>query len=257
MDLTGDVEMDYNTILLERSSIGLHIILNRPEEGNTLTTELIRELDHVFNLVKNDSEIKVVILEGKNGVFCKGMDFKTAVSSTSDDFEYMDFLKNLSLMSKIIISSVDGQVMAGGVGLAAASDIVIATPQSNFSLPEALWGLLPAVITPFIVRRVGFQKAYAMTLTTMPISAEDAYSINLVDHITETPEKTIRQLGARVLRLEISTIEKIKNYFRKMWIINEEMEQTAVSEIKHLMSDERVKENIRNFVEHQKFPWDK
>ena len=87
---------------------------------------------------------------------------------------YMDTLRRITLFSKVVISCVDGQVLAGGVGLVACSDLVIATSKAEFGLSEALWGLLPAMVLPYLIRKVGVQKAYFMTLTTIRISVEEA-----------------------------------------------------------------------------------
>jgi polyketide biosynthesis enoyl-CoA hydratase PksH len=168
----------------------------------------------------------------------------------------MEMLKRLTLIPKVIISKVDGKVIAGGIGLAAASDLVIATPRSQFSLSEALWGLLPCSVIPYLIRRVGYQPAYKMTLTTLPISAIDAYRIHLVDELTDTPDDSIRKLKPRLIRLSDTTILTMKQYFRKMWLITEAMEDVAVSEFSKLISQPTVRENIRNFVEYGQFPWE-
>jgi len=107
-----------------------------------------------------------------------------------------------------------------------------------------------------LIRRVGYQPAYKMTLTTLPISAQEAYRIHLVDELTETPDDSIRKLKPRIIRLSDSTIGNMKQYFRKMWLITEQMEEMAISEFSKLISQPKVKDNIRNFVEYGQFPWE-
>ena len=251
--------MEYETILVEKILGGITVKFNRLERQNTINVALIKELNHVLSIAQEDSDCRVVVLEGQQGVFCTGMDFSEVAKGGSDEFStsgYMETIKGFASSPKVIISSVDGRVMAGGVGIVAASDLVIATPRSQFSLSEILWGLLPACVIPYLIRRVGFQKAYSMTLTTQPISAKEAHASHLVDEISETPEDNIRKLLLRLRRLEESDIANMKRYFRKMWMIDEEMEETAVAEISRLVSAPKVTENIRNFVEHQKFPWE-
>ena len=85
-----------------------------------------------------------------------------------------------------------------------------------------------------------------MTLTTLPISAQEAREIHLVDEVSEKPDDSIRRLLLRIGRLEESTISDMKKYFRKMWMITEQMEETAVAEFTRLMSQPKVLENITN-----------
>jgi len=94
-----------------------------------------------------------------------------------------------------------------------------------------------------------------MTLTTLPISAEEAYRFNLVDELTDDPDDALRKLALRLNLLEEDTIVDLKRYFRKMWIITSEMEETAVREITRLSALPRVKRNITDYVEQGLFPW--
>jgi polyketide biosynthesis enoyl-CoA hydratase PksH len=95
-----------------------------------------------------------------------------------------------------------------------------------------------------------------MTMTTLPINANEAYRVHLVDEVSDKPEEYIKQLCNRITRLEHTTIYNMKQYFKKMWIISDEMEKTAVAEATRLISNPKVKENISNFVKYMKFPWD-
>ncbi|HEW98420.1 MAG: enoyl-CoA hydratase [Candidatus Parabeggiatoa sp. nov. 3] len=258
--------MKYETINIKHSVGSLTITFNRLVQQNSINAVFLQELNEVLDQAEQDATCRLVILEGQQGVFCTGMDFTEIVQRESQkDIEadrfftpshYMETLKRLTLIPKVIISKVDGKVIAGGIGLVAASDLVIATPRSQFSLSEALWGLLPANVIPYLIRRVGYQPAYKMTLTTLPISAQEAYRIHLVDELTETPDDSIRKLKPRIIRLSDSTIGNMKQYFRKMWLITEQMEEMAISEFSKLISQPKVKDNIRNFVEYGQFPWE-
>lgn len=256
--------MNFETILPKEADGKLTITFNREISRNSISTKFLQELNQALDLAEKNSACRMVVLEGQNGIFCTGMDFNEVAETlqgqsgtAADRFsrQYMNTVKRFSLMPKVIVSKVDGQVLAGGVGLAAASDIVIATSRSTFALSEALWGLLPAMVLPYLIRRVGYQKAFNMTLTTAPVSAQEAFGFHLVDEISETPDLDIHRQLQRLLRLEVSTIGRMKEYFRKIWIITEGMEEMAVSETSGLMSHRKVMENIQNFVNYKKFPW--
>src|SRR5439155_22787849 len=92
-----------------------------------------------------------------------------------------DLLLQLETGSYITLSHVQGKANAGGIDIVAACDIVLADHAAQFSLSELLFGLFPACVLPFLIRRVGFQKAHYMTLMTQPISAQRAHTWGLVD----------------------------------------------------------------------------
>jgi 3-carboxymethyl-3-hydroxy-acyl-[acp] dehydratase len=139
----------------------------------------------------------------------------------------------------------------------AASDFVFATPRSTFNLPETLWGLLPCCVLPFLIRRVGFQPAHAMMLSTLPITAQRAHGVHLVDEIDDDPERPIRRLLGRVEKLDPSTVAAAKGYARQMWFLSEEMEQLAISQFRRLMDSTRVRSAIADFATTQTFPWER
>lgn len=258
--------MSYTTLIVNISK-GIHnITLNRLKHRNSINKAMLVELNLALDIAENDSSCKLIVIEGQNGTFCTGMDFTMFASDVSDAYEeeaddfsvsYMNTLKRLTLSPKIILSKVDGQVMAGGVGLVAASDIVLSTNRTKLSLSEALWGLLPAMVTPYLIRKVGFQKAYYMTLTSMPVTANEARDIHLIDVVDDDIDTLTHHMSQRLSRLDESTIREMKQYFRDMWIITEQMEKKAVEKINYLASKKEVLNNITNYVRFGRFPWEK
>ena len=237
------------------------VTMNRPEKRNSITQGLMQGLHRAMDQAEADPACRLLILSGRQNFFCTGMDFAEATQGAGSSqplagAEYMALLKRFASCAKIIIARVEGIVQAGGMGLVAASDLVGATPESSFALPEALWGLLPANVMPFLIRRVGFQPAYRLTLTTETILAEEARRIGLVDILSDKPDDEIRRYLLRLGRLDEQTILDAKAYFQKMWLFNQAMEETAIAELSRLMQSERVQSNIRNYAEHQKFPWE-
>lgn len=234
------------------------ITIDRPEEKNSLNAILIQELLQALTEAEHAPANRIVLLKGQAGVFCTGMDLKAAVLG-EEPFEsdaYMNLLYRIATMPRVVIACVDGIVMAGGIGLIAASDLVLATPTSQFSLSEALWGLLPCCVTPYLIRRIGFQAAYRLTLTTQTINSEEAYRLQLVDVLSQTLDEDTRKQSLRLKRLHPETLRDLKQYFRKMWLINEAMEANAVQEISRLTILPRVQKNLANYIKKQQFPWE-
>lgn len=237
------------------------IRLNRPEANNTINDTLISEILNVLDSVEKDTEIIVVVLEGSQEYFCTGMDFQSFSDDPGSLFTDADkcyeLLQRFSLSSKIIVSKVEGKVNAGGVGLVAASDIVIAGEQASFGLSEALFGLLPACVLPFLIRRVGYQKAQWMALITQPISAEKAAQIGLVDELSAHPGDALRRNLLRLTKLNSGTVRELKEYMSRLWIIKEDTRKLATDKLASLMASEKVQSNIKNFVQNKKLPWDR
>jgi polyketide biosynthesis enoyl-CoA hydratase PksH len=253
----------YQSILVSEQYGVVTLKINRPEASNSINNTLIKEMLDVFTQIESKSTIKAVVLEGNEQVFCTGMDFKAISSGGSeamiadDPNGYYNLLKHITLCSKIVIAKVDGKVNAGGIGIVAASDIVIAGKRATFGLSEALFGLLPACVMPFLIRRIGIQKAQWMSLMTQGISVQKAYEIGLVDELSENTQEVLRRSLLRLTRLETTTILDLKDYMSKLWIMSEETQKLAVNKITLLLESNHVQQNIKNFVEKGEFPWNK
>ncbi len=259
MDLGPRLE----TLVIRTSPRLWRVRISRVEARNSISSQLLTDLHAALDAAEASADCRIVVLEGEPGVFCTGLDFDEVAAGGGDGAgegprieEYLRLLKRLTLTPLVVIASVDGKVIAGGVGLVAACDLVVATPRTEFSLSEALWGLLPCCVIPFLIRRVGFQKAYAMTLTTRPFSSEEGVAMHLIDELSGQPDEAIRRLQLRLERLASETVGDLKAYFRAMWMITPEMESLAVQEITRLTSLPRVQQAIGNYVRHGAFPWE-
>ena len=259
----NEFQATYNTIKVSQKGKMLELQIYRPEAENSINATLVKEITSVIKQSETDPEVKAIVLSGSKDHFCAGMDFK-AVSEgrgedimTADPNGYYEMLKLFSSCSRIIISKVEGKVNAGGIGLVAASDIVIAGEQATFGLSEVLFGLLPACVMPFLIRRTGYQKAQWMTLTTQRIPARRAYEIGLADEVSTNPEDSIRRNMLRLARLDPATVKDLKDYMNKLWIINETTQELAVNKITSLLNSEKIQLNIKNFTEKGIFPWEK
>ena len=257
------VDNRYSTILVRQQREVLHIQLNRPEQHNSINAVMANELLEVLENLKQNAEVKIIVLSGNENQFCTGMDFEAVANQQNEALmnqqpdQYYNVLKAISEIDKVVIAKVEGKVNAGGIGLVAASDIVIANSQATFGLSEALFGLLPACVMPFLIQRTGPQKAKWMTLITLGITAQRAYEIGLVDEVTDEVDNLIRKNILRLSRLETNTIQEIKSYTAKLWIINDETKTVAVSKLQSLIESEIVQKNIKNFVEKGEYPWEK
>jgi polyketide biosynthesis enoyl-CoA hydratase PksH len=255
--------MEFQTLIVKDAVDSITIKLNRLDQQNSINMQMLNEIHIVLDSAEQRPECHMVVLEGNTDIFCAGMDFKEMSSFMLDPTQihawtahYMATLKRLASIPKIIVTKVEGKVIAGGVGLVAASDYVIVTDTATFKLTEALWGLLPAMVAPYLVRRIGPHQAYSMALTCKTLIAEEAYRIHLADELNDKPEESIAKLLQRFSRLEDVTIRELKSYFRKMWIVNDNMDSMAIDTTTRLLLKPNVQAKIRNFIEHHKLPWE-
>ena len=252
--------MNYQTIKVSYKDVVQRIQIYRPESNNTINSQLTMELLSALQAAEAEEVVKVVILEGLPDVFCTGMDFEEVAGGEQLDPKastnaYYEILKQMSQSSKVILSLVRGKVQAGGVGLVAASDLVIADETATFVLSELLFGLLPACVLPFLIRRVGFQKAYRLALTTQAISASEAEKWGLIDEYGSNTNQLISKYIRRLKYLPSSGVKELKNYINKLWIIQAETQDLAVNEISSLIAEPTIQEKIRRFQKEGVFPW--
>jgi len=250
---------------LTASGLVRRVSLETPDGRNAIDDGLIDRLSRALDDATADPDCRVVVVEGSDGVFSTGMDLVHAGGETTsgrggDDAAgtggaFFDLLDRFTTVPLVVVSAVDGTVAGGGVGVVAASDLVFASERSTFALPEALWGLLPCCVLPFLARRVGFQRAYAMTLTTQPVDAAAAQAAGLADDVRADPAIAVRQLAFRAGKLGTDTIGSLKSYARTLHPITPGTRDAAVTELGRLMDLPTVRGNLAAFAEHGRFPW--
>lgn len=253
--------MNYETIKASFQPPICFIQFNRPEANNTINDILIEEFHHVLELC--EETITIVVLEGSPEVFCLGADFQGIHAgierdqrSESNPEPMYDLWMKLATGPYITVSHVRGRANAGGIGFLAASDIVLADQAAQFSLSELLFGLFPACVLPFLIRRVGFQKAHYMTLMTQPVSAQQAHTWGLVDAFDAQSENLLRKHLLRLKRLSKTGVMRYKNYMRELNPLLLESKPSAIKANKEIFSDPSNLTGISRFVETGKFPWE-
>jgi polyketide biosynthesis enoyl-CoA hydratase PksH len=156
----------------------------------------------------------------------------------------------------VTIAHVKGKANAGGVGFAAACDIVLADEQAEFSLSELLFGLFPACVMPFLVRRTGLQKAHYMTLMTKPINVQEAHAWGLVDGYGRDSETLVRRHLLRLKKLSKPAVAQYKQYMNELHGTLSQAKPLALAANEKVFSDSRNLEKIYRYVEKGQFPWE-
>ncbi len=180
----------YHNILLEKQEARADIVINRPDKRNALNNLTIAELVQAFNECKADPAVRVIVLSGAGEkAFCAGADLAETQQEMN---EYQRFVQRetflglfdmLPRLGKPVIASVQGVALAGGCGLAASCDFVIASEAARFGTPEINIGLFPMMISAVLIRNLGRKKAYDLMFTGRQIEAAEAERIGLVTRV--------------------------------------------------------------------------
>lgn len=251
--------MTYETLKVHVQDSACFVQIDRPAARNAINGRLVSECHAVLDVCEQTAS--VVVLSGTPEVFCFGADFEAIVKGDRGGAEVQpgplyDLWLRLATGPFVTIAHVRGKANAGGVGFVAASDIVLADETAQFSLSELLFGLYPACVLPFLVRRIGFQKAHYLTLMTQPIGARQALEWGLVDAVDAESELLLRRHLQRLRRLGKAAIRRYKNYMRGVAGSLEQLKGAAVAGNVEIFADDANRQAIARYVEHGVFPWE-
>jgi polyketide biosynthesis enoyl-CoA hydratase PksH len=235
------------------------ITIDRADANNGINRTLVDEFRQALAACERPA-VHVVVVEGLPEVFCSGADFHDYAEDTERNAVDPDALyevwERLASGPFVSIAQVRGKANAGGVGFAAACDIVLADSSAQFSLSELLFGVYPACVLPFLIRRVGFQRAHYMTLTTKPVTAAQALDWGLVDDCEADSAALLRRHLLRLRRLSKAGIRNYKAYANALNPILTQSRAAAVTANRELFADPASREAIARFVRTGLFPWE-
>ncbi|MGD9535936.1 MAG: enoyl-CoA hydratase/isomerase family protein [Alphaproteobacteria bacterium] len=198
--------MPEGSILLTQDGEIATITLNRPEVHNAFDDELIAKLTRELRLIANDSDVRVVVIAARGKSFCAGADLNymtrmagfTEEQNRADAAALAEMLYLLDSIPKPTVALVQGATIAGGVGLVCACDIAIAAKSATFSISEVRIGLVPAVISPFVINAIGVRRANRYFLTAERIEADEAERIGLVHDVV--PDEALQVRGDALVK---------------------------------------------------------
>jgi methylglutaconyl-CoA hydratase len=187
---------NYQHLEIEQRGAVRWLWLNRPDVRNTFNDELVGDISRAFADIEASAETRVVVVSARGNVFCAGADlnYMRAMSAFSHAENHADALKVARMFhavhscSRPVLARVQGDAYGGGVGLAAACDIVIASDKVQFGLSEVRLGIVAATISPHLVRAMGARQAARYMLTAEKFSAAQAKATGLVHEVMKARE---------------------------------------------------------------------
>jgi methylglutaconyl-CoA hydratase len=185
--------MSYATLKIENRGACAWVWMNRPEVHNAFDETLIAELTAAFAALDQDSTVRVIVLAGEGKSFSAGADLNwmkrqaaAPLDANLDDARRLATLfRTISMCATPTIARVHGAALGGGMGLAAACDICIASTKAQFATSEVRLGIIPSAIGPYVVRAIGERQAYRYFQTAERIAGERAREIGLAHEAVE------------------------------------------------------------------------
>jgi methylglutaconyl-CoA hydratase len=253
-------------VQVERQGAVARVWFNRPDAHNALSAELGAALVEALAELRGESAVRVVVLAGRGPSFCAGADIgamKASANATFDDnlaeaMRLGAMFAALADLPKPVVGRIHGGVYGGGVGFACACDIAVASDDAKFGLTEVRLGILPGLISPYVLRRLGDRNARELMLTGERFDARRALELGVVNHVVPAAELDAKvdervgellkggpQAQARIKQLLVRRDEMGWDEYRRS------LPETLAS----VRSGEEAKDGLAAFLEKRKPGW--
>jgi methylglutaconyl-CoA hydratase len=247
--------------------IGL-ITMNRPERHNAFDDALIAELTEAFRSMEAEDGIRIVVLSGAGKSFSAGADLNwmkrmagfSMDENRRDAMELAALMRTIAHLRKPTLARVQGASFGGGVGLVACCDIAVATHDATFALSEVKLGLVPAVISPYVVAAIGERAARRYFLTGERFTAAEAWRMGLVHEIAGSEAEMDDLIGALVdamLAASPAAQRQAKELIRAVagHPLTSELMQDTAERIAKIRSSPEGREGVAAFLEKRRASW--
>lgn len=256
------------TEVLRRSVEGpvASVRLSRPEVRNAFNAEMIRALSSAFEELGVDQDVRAIVLSGEGRAFCGGADIAWMRASLDLSYEenvagaqaMSDMFRAIDRCPKPVVCRIHGAALGGGAGLAAVCDIVVAGSDAIFGFTEVKLGIIPAVISPFVLAKIGASHARALFLTGERFDAKRALAIGLVHNvvINDALDESIETVVNEILGAGPDAVAAAKALIPRV-------RETPYEESRNLtaaaIAAQRIapegQEGLRAFLERRKADW--
>ncbi|AZT83289.1 gamma-carboxygeranoyl-CoA hydratase [Marinobacter sp. NP-4(2019)] len=258
-----------SAVLLRPRAPGVtEVVLNRPDKRNAFDDVIIQQLIQALEDVNADNDTHIVILRSEGKHFSAGADLgwmrrmadNTRQENLDDSRELARLMNVLNHLSKPVIGLVQGAAYGGAVGLAACCDIVIATEKSSFCLSEVKLGLIPAVISPYVVRAIGERQARRYFISAEVFSAREAQQFGLVHEVCDDVNAMDRRCDELLLQLALNGPEAMKAAKDLVFAVSHKhIGAEVIEDTAHRIADIRVgaegQEGLSAFLNKRKANW--
>lgn len=243
------------------------VILNRPQTHNALDDIMVAELTQAIKSLEENNEVRIIVLKSNGQSFCAGANLQwmqqmakaSKAENLQDAQRLAELMHTLYACKKPTVALVQGAVFGGGIGLVACCQIVIAAKEASFCFSEVKLGLIPAVISPYVINAIGSRQARSYFLTAEIFDADTAFRLGLCQHVVEneTLEAYGAQLIDRMLLNAPQAMQEVNLFLNQTFaspISAITIEKTA-KKIAELRTSTEGQEGIAAFLEKRKPHW--
>lgn len=256
----------FTHILVDSRNGIARVTLNKPDRRNAFDDRMAAELHEAFKQLGKDPSVRVIILAGAGPVFCAGADLQwMSQAMPTDEAQAVQDAERIMGMYRAIdeapcpvIAQVQGRAFGGGVGLVAVCDIAVAAEDTVFGLSEVKLGLIPAIIAPFLLRKIGESCVRRYALTGEPFPASVAKQINLVHNVApaERLEEKTSELAEQILHLAPHAVHETKALLRQLATDPGVDHRAFCTQANaRVRASEEAREGIRAFLEKRMPAW--
>ncbi|MBK6912203.1 MAG: enoyl-CoA hydratase/isomerase family protein [Ignavibacteriales bacterium] len=205
------------------------IRLNRPDKRNSLNPELIIALKNQLDKLENNTSVKVIIITGEGSSFCSGADLNylqqlkdySIIENKIDSENIAELLLKIYRFPKPVIAAINGPAVAGGCGLASVCDFIIADKKNaRFGYPEVKIGFVPAIVSIFLIRRIGEGRAKEFLLTGEIFDADESFKKGLVNQVSDDIISDSIQFAAKLYNNSALSLKLTKELINNIGDLN-------------------------------------
>lgn len=255
-----------SVLTLTRGEGVARVRLNRPEVRNAFNAELITALHSAFDEISADPAVRAVVLEGEGSIFCGGADIHwmrgslelSREENVADATAMSEMFRAIDRCTKPVIGRIQGAALGGGCGLAAVCDIVIAAQDALFGFTEVKLGIIPAVISPFALAKIGATHARALFLTGERFDARRAQAIGLVHEVVvaDALDLAVDRVLAEIRGAGPEAVSAAKALVRDVLAVSyDDSKALTANAIAERRTTPEGQEGLRAFLERRKASW--
>ena len=256
----------FETVKMEIQDTVAQVTLNRPEVRNAFNSQMVIELSALFQGLGQNPNIRVIILRGAGPTFSAGMDLKwLTTTDQNSEVQRVQAAEHLLQMYQAIdecpypvIARVHGAAFGGGAGLLAVCDMAVASPDAQFAFREVRLGLIPAIIAPYLLRRLGVSQTTRLCLTGENFSADVAKQVGLVQEVVPAEEldSHIHVLIEHILQGGPEAIKETKKFLRQLLALPDQDKWPLCTRVNaEMRGSAEAAEGLLAFVEKRSPHW--
>ena len=256
-------------LITQRAAGVAQVTMSRAAVFNAFDEAMIAELDAAFKQLAGDASVRVIVLAGEGRHFSAGADLQwmqrasiaSREANLADARGFAAMLSRIDSCPKPVIARVQGAVLGGGVGLACACDIAVAADNAAFSVSEVKFGILPAVIGPYLVNAVGQRQAKRLALCATRLGAADALSLGLVHRVAplEGLDAAVDAVVSELLAGGPQAQREIKQLFAQLEVgpITPTVRELTAQTISRVRAGDEAREGFAAFLDKRPATWSK